>query len=66
MPSKYYQRNYYPHSFHHIFNRGAYKNKIFLNQKDYQVFTDILSYYLKFPSGKTINKNYQKNKTEVF
>lgn len=64
MPSKYYQRNYYPNSYHHIFNRGAYKHKIFINQKDYQTFTDILSYYLKFPSGKPLTKITPKTKQD--
>jgi len=65
MPSKYYNRNFKPQYFYHIFNRGAYKNKIFLDQKDYQTFTDILAYYLKYP--KTKNFSYQKkvNKFQV-
>jgi len=65
MPSKYYYRNFKPQYFYHIFNRGAYKNKIFLDQKDYQTFTDILAYYLKYP--KTKNFSYQKkvNKFQV-
>lgn len=49
MPSKYYIRNFRPQHFYHIFNRGAYKNKIYNDKEDYQVFTDILSYYLKYP-----------------
>ncbi|MCX6816566.1 MAG: transposase [Candidatus Beckwithbacteria bacterium] len=52
MPSRYYLRQFYPDTFHHIYNRGAYKQKIFITQKDYQTFLDILSYYLKFPTGK--------------
>lgn len=52
MPSEYYNRNFDPQYFYHIFNRGAYKNKIFLDKKDYKVFTSILSYYLNFPTAK--------------
>ena len=51
MPCKYYYRNYKPRYFYHIFNRGAYKNKIFLDQADYQTFTSILAYYLRFPKN---------------
>jgi len=51
MPSEYYNRNFKPQYFYHIFNRGAYKNKIFLDEKDYQTFTDILAYYLRFPKN---------------
>jgi len=62
MPSKYYERNFKPQYFYHILNRGAYKNKIFLNKSDYEVFTDILSYYLKFPRAR--HYNYQNIVTE--
>lgn len=55
MPSKYYNRNFKPQYFYHIFNRGAYKNKIFLDQKDYQTFTSILAYYLLSPRGKHLS-----------
>ena len=57
MPSKYYHRNFKPQYFYHIFNRGAYKNKIFLDESDNQTFIDILSYYLKFPRAR--HYNYQ-------
>ncbi|MBU1085364.1 MAG: transposase [Candidatus Beckwithbacteria bacterium] len=65
MPSEYYNRNFRPQYFYHIFNRGAYKNKIFLNKSDYEIFTSILSYYLLYP--KTRNFAYQKkvNKFQV-
>ena len=52
MPSKYYHRNFKPQHFYHIFNRGAHKNKVFLNKEDYQTFTDILSYYINYPTAK--------------
>src|SRR3989344_7229132 len=58
MPSKYFNRNFKPNHFYHIFNRGAYKNNIFLDDQDYNTFTSILTYYLSFPSA---NKySYQK------
>ena len=52
MPSKYYNRNFRPQHFYHIFNRGAYKNNIFRDQEDYETFTRILTYYLKYPTAK--------------
>jgi len=55
MPSKYYYRNFRPQYFYHIFNRGAYKNKIFLEESDYIIFIEILSYYLKFPTARHFN-----------
>ena len=55
MPSKYYNRNFRPQHFYHLFNRGAYKNKIFLDQEDYHLFISILSYYLKNPIGKCLS-----------
>lgn len=58
MPSKYHHRNFKPQHFYHVYNRGAYKHKIFLGKEDYQVFTDILSYYLKYP--RTRHFAYQK------
>lgn len=61
MPSKYYNRNFKPQYFYHVFNRGAYKNKIFLNEQDYETFTEILTYYLKYPTAKHFS---YKNKTE--
>ena len=58
MPSKYYHRNFKPQYFYHIFNRGAYKNKIFLNKEDYQAFTDILTYYINYPTAKFYSYKY--------
>ena len=62
MPSKYYDRNFRPQNFYHIFNRGAYKNRVFLDKSDYEVFVEILAYYLKFP--KTRHFAYQKKVNE--
>jgi len=61
MPSRYYLRQFYPQTYHHIFNRGAYKNKIFLNQKDYQSFLSILQFYLKYPQGKSLTRVTKKS-----
>ena len=66
MPSEYYNRNFRPQHFYHIFNRGAYKHKIFKDKKDYDTFIEILIYYLKFPTAKyfsykdTVQKPYSK------
>ena len=46
MPSRYFQRQFYPQTYHHIFNRGAYKQKVFIADQDYLSFLDILSFYL--------------------
>ena len=55
MPSKYYNRNFKSQHFYHLFNRGSYKNKVFIDQKDYQTFISILSYYLKSPTAKHLS-----------
>lgn len=51
MPSIDYLRQFYPGSYFHIYNRGANKQDIFHDPKDYQVFTKILAYYLLHPMG---------------
>ena len=51
MPSIYYQRIFVPGSYYHIYNRGAHQQKLFLDEKDYQTFTEILGYYLTYPQG---------------
>ncbi|MBU1200852.1 transposase [Patescibacteria group bacterium] len=55
MPSKYYQRNFQPGHFYHIFNRGSHKQNVFLDKQDHQVFTKILSYYLIDPTGRPLH-----------
>ena len=55
MPSRYYKRNFIKGYFYHIYNRGANKANIFLDDEDYQTFTDILAYYLIFPLGKPLS-----------
>jgi len=52
MPSKYYDRNFKPQYFYHLLNRGAYKNKIFIDNQDYETFLSILEYYLAHPCSK--------------
>lgn len=62
MPSKYYNRDFKTNHYYHIFNRGAYKNNIFLDDQDYNTFTSILSYYLLYPLAKPyLYKNTVKN-----
>lgn len=51
MPSIYYLRQFYPGNYYHIYNRGANKQDIFHDLQDYQIFTQILSYYLLHPTG---------------
>ncbi len=55
MPSRYYKRNFIKGYFYHIYNRGANKEKVFWDDQDYQVFIDILAYYLTFPLGKSLS-----------
>lgn len=52
MPSKYYNRNFRTQYFYHVFNRGAYKHKIFIDKQDYETFLSILEYYLHYPKSK--------------
>lgn len=51
MPSIYYLRQFYPGSYYHIYNRGANKQNIFVDDKDYTSFIKILAYYLLHPLG---------------
>ncbi len=51
MSSIYYLRQFYPGAYYHIYNRGANKQNIFQDSKDYETFTQILSYYLLHPLG---------------
>jgi REP-associated tyrosine transposase len=66
MPSKYYHRNFKPQYYYHIYNRGAYKHQVFKDTQDYEVFSEILTYYLKYPTAKhfsyknLVNKPYIK------
>jgi len=55
MPSRYYKRVFIKGYFYHIYNRGANKAKVFLDDEDYQTFIDILAYYLAFPIGKPLS-----------
>ena len=58
MPSEYYNRNFRQQHYYHIFNRGAYKHKIFHDKEDYEDFIGILTYYLKYPTARKFS--YQK------
>lgn len=51
MPSVYYQRNFYPTCYYHIYNRGAHQRLLFHDARDYNTFTQILRYYLLHPVG---------------
>ncbi len=56
MPSIYLRRNFKPNTYHHIFNRGGFKQKVFRTKKDYEVFIDILKYYLRYPDLSPLSK----------
>lgn len=55
MPSIYYQRNFQPNCFYHVYNRGAHKQNIFLTKQDYSTYISILRYYLDYPTGQPIS-----------
>jgi len=55
MPSEYFNRNFRPQHFYHIFNRGAYKHKIFHDKADYEDLLGILTYYLRYPKAKKLS-----------
>lgn len=52
MPSIYLLRQFVSGYYYHVYNRGAHKQNIFHDAKDYDIFTQILSYYLLHPMGK--------------
>ncbi len=56
MPSKYLKREFKPNTYHHIINRGGFKQKIFRKSEDYQVFLDILRHYLLHPKLKSLSR----------
>jgi len=60
MPSLYLQRNFKSKHYYHIFNRGGFKQKIFLKKKDYNIFIDILKYYLRYPKINSLSRLTQK------
>ncbi|MBU2051900.1 transposase [Patescibacteria group bacterium] len=56
MADRYLRRNFKPKTYHHIFNRGCFKQKIYRKKKDYEVFIDILKYYLHYPALSPLSK----------
>ncbi|MDZ7587226.1 MAG: transposase [Patescibacteria group bacterium] len=56
MPSIYLQRHFQPNTYHHIINRGCFKQKIFRKKKDYDTFIDILKYYLHYPNLSSLSR----------
>ncbi len=67
MPSKYYQRNFQPGHYYHLFNRGAFKSTIFTDEEDYSTFTNILKYYLTHPFriAPSLQKRYTLRKRNI-
>lgn len=49
-------RDFKPNTYHHIFNRGSFKHKIFRKKKDYETFIDILKYYLRYPNQNSLTR----------
>ncbi|MEK7064240.1 MAG: transposase [Patescibacteria group bacterium] len=64
MPSRYYQRTYLEGGYYHLYNRGTHKQTIFRDNDDYFTFTEILSYYLRFPHGKPHSRFSPKNEPD--
>lgn len=56
MPSPYLKRNFKPNTYHHIINRGGFKQKIFRQKEDYETFIEILQYYLRHPTLSPISR----------
>lgn len=46
MPSRNSIKEYAPHSFYHVYNRGVEKRTIFLDEQDYVFFINLLKKYL--------------------
>ncbi|HEY4714156.1 MAG TPA: hypothetical protein VIH30_07975, partial [Aquirhabdus sp.] len=46
MPSKHVVKEYAPDSYYHIYSRGVEKRQIFLDEKDFAVFLNMLKRYL--------------------
>ena len=46
MPAKNAVKTYKPKSIYHVYNRGASKQNIFLDEEDYRTFLGYLKYYL--------------------
>ena len=65
MPSRYLQRNFKPNRYYHIFNRGGFKQKIFLKKNDYDVFLDILKYYLRYPKISSLSRLTDKQFNKI-
>lgn len=65
MPNIYLRRNFKPNTFHHLCNRGGFKQKIFRAKKDYEVFIDILKYYLRHPEYPSLSKLSEPKKKKI-
>ena len=50
MPAKHSIKQYQQGGYYHLFNRGAHKQDIFLDQQDYSVFLSYLKLYLTPPN----------------
>lgn len=52
MPSRNVLKDYVPHSYYHVYNRGVEKRVIFKDDQDYEVFLSLLKRYLSPSSEK--------------
>lgn len=65
MPSRNIEKQYVEDSFYHVYNRGVNKRRIFIDDKDYAVFLNLLKRYLSFTpvkdsKGRTYESFYDK------
>jgi len=64
MPSRYIEKLYGEQSFHHIFNRGAEKREVFLDEDDYNYFLFLIDRYLGVEPKKDVRFRLQPNYSE--
>lgn len=55
MPSRNVVKEFAPHQYYHIYNRGVEKRSIFLDDQDYAVFLNLLKQYL---TGETSHRTH--------
>lgn len=67
MPAKNRNKFYIEDSYYHVYNRGVEKRNIFLDQKDYHVFLNLLKIYLlPITEAKThLNKLFPEKRNRV-
>lgn len=57
MPSRHTIKKYVEGGYYHIYNRGVERRRIFLDDKDYSVFMELMKFYLSDPQGANTEKH---------